>query len=270
VQVVNPKGETLDASQFGEDLVKTPNISGLIDPGNSRTLLFLRGAPGKWTVKPVDGSVPIADIKRAEVLPAPKVTGKVGGIGASRVLQYTVDRIPGQTVRFVEQSQKGQRIIKTVKTGGSGKANFITSEGPGTRRTILAQVMQDGMPRDTLTVARFSAPAPKPARPKVKVRRRGSKVTLSWGRDAFVKRFEVTVLTGRGRSLLIEPKGRARSAKFGGLAKGEGATVRVTGITEGGRRGPTRVVRVKGSLKFSSASGRTRWDSARSRSRGGK
>jgi hypothetical protein len=267
VQVVNPKGETLDASQFGEDLVTSPSISGLVDPANSRTLLFLRGAPGRWTVKPVDGSPPVSGLRQATVLPDPKVSATVGGIGASRQLRYKVARIPGQTVRFVERSRMGMRVIKTVRGGGAGTARFVTSEGPGTARTIVAEVAQDGLPRESITVARFKAPAPKPARPRVKARRRGTAVTLSWGRDQFADRHELTVATGRGRRFLVEPRKGARTARITGLVKREGATIRIVGITPGGRRGPVRIVRVKGSMKLSSGAGTSRWERSRSRGR---
>ena len=272
VQIITPKGVTLDASQFGPELVRQDNLAGLTEPARSRTLLFVRGEPGKYTVKPVAGSPPITDIKTANVVPEPKVKASVGGIGASRILRYEVESIPGQVVRFVEQSRDGQRKIKTVKGGGKGTAKFVTSESKGTSRTVVAQVVQDDLPRDTLTVARFKAPSPKPVRPKVKVKRRGTVATLTWGRDPYAARYEVTVATGRGKRYSIELKPKARNARVTGLMKGEGATIRIVGITANGKRGPVRIVKVKGSMKASSGPDRTRWDSSRERDRkrGGK
>jgi hypothetical protein len=268
VQIITPKGETLDASQFGPELVRQPNLAGMTDPPRSRTLLFVRGEPGKYTVKPVAGSVRITDIKTADVVPEPKVKVTVGGAGASRMLRYDVKPIPGQVVRLVEQSADGQRKIKTVKGGGRGIANFVTSESKGTSRTILAQVVQDGLPREILTVARFKAPSPKPVQPKVKVRRRGKAATLTWGKDPYAARYELTVATGRGRRFFIESKGSARSAKISGLTKGEGATIRIVGITANGKRGAVRLVKVKGSMKLSTGPSKNRWDKSRkSRSR---
>lgn len=56
VQVVTPAGKTLDASDFGADFKVTPDISGVLDPSHSRTLLFVHGAPGVWKVNPVASS----------------------------------------------------------------------------------------------------------------------------------------------------------------------------------------------------------------------
>lgn len=267
VQVVTPRGETLDASEFGEQLVRGPNLSGLLDSASSRAVLFVRGAPGKWTIKPVDGAPPITSLRHATVLPEPRIDARVGGIGASRMLRFRVKRIPGQTVRFVERSRRGMRQIKTVRGGGSGTASFVTSEGPGTARTIVAEIAQDRIPRESITVARFSAPAPRPARARATARRRGSAVTLRWRRDMFTHRYELTVATGRGRRFVLEPKPGALAARVGGLAKGEGATIRIVGITPAGRRGPVRVVRVRGSMKASSAPKTTRWGRSRARGR---
>src|SRR5262249_19942314 len=63
VQVVTPAGKTLDASAFGTELRTTPEISGMLDPSNSRALLFVHGAPGRWTVKPIDGSPAVTDVQ---------------------------------------------------------------------------------------------------------------------------------------------------------------------------------------------------------------
>lgn len=262
VTVTTPKGEVLDATGLGEDLTTSPQLSGLTDPGHDRTVLFLRGAPGTWKVTPADGSPGIADLERATLLPAVRVRGGVGGAGASRVLRWDVAKVPGQVVRFVETSDRGRRPIATVKGGGKGSARFVTSEGRGTARTITADVEQDGLPRDRVVVARFRAPAPAAAKPKVALRRRGSTVTATWPAAVFAARYEAEVRTGRGRRFLATPSAAKRTLKVGGIAQGEAVEVRLRGVTAGGRRGPAAVVRTSGLLRKRTTPA-TRWSRRR-------
>jgi len=251
VRVRTPAGKVLDATGFGADLVKTADLSGLTDEARSRTVLFLRGESGRYTVEPAEGSPRIVDMRRSEILPEPKVTAKVSGRGPARVLRYAVARLPGQEVRFVEHSTGGQRVILTVKGGGTGRKAFTTSEGKGTRRTVVAEVVQDGLARDNLTVARFVAPAPAAGTPRgVRIRRSGSRATVTWRGTPYAKAYEVTVSTGRGRTFVLAPAGKRRSVRFTGLAKGEGATAKVVAITPAGRRGKGATARLSGALRY--------------------
>lgn len=202
---------------------------------------------------------------QASILPAPKVTAHVGGQGASRTLRYHVVKLKGEVVRFVENSNGGQRAIRTVRGGGSGTARFITSEGRGSKRTVVAQVSQSGIPRANIVVAHFNAPSPHAARPRVKLRRQGSSVAVTWNAAKFATTYRVSVRTGRGRNFLLTPKARARRVSFGGLMSGEGAVVRVVGVTEGGRPGSAGVARIGGSLKATTVTKRNRWQVAKSK-----
>jgi uncharacterized delta-60 repeat protein len=259
VRIRTPAGKVLDATGFGESFTKTADISGATDAKHARTVLFLRGATGTFTVEPAAGSPRIVDMRRSEILPDPKVVAKVFGHGANRTLRYSVAKIAGQQVRFVEHSPGAQRVIATVKTGGTGRKAFITSEGKGTARTVVAEVVQDGLARDNLTVAKFRAPSPKAGRARrVRVRRSGSHATVTWSAAAYAKTYEVAVRTGRGRSLLLTPTGKRRTVRITGLVKGEGASVRVVALTPAGRRGKAATARLAGTLRYVSVKPKVR------------
>lgn len=251
VTLTAPDGKVIDATRLGAQFTRTADVAGMTDAEHARTVLFVRGAKGRWTVTPAPGSPALADVRHAEVLPQPKVKATVGGAGASRVLRYRIAKVPGQVVTFVEQSPLGMRTVKTVKGGGRGRTRFLTSEGGGTKRTITAQVAQDGLPRENIVVARFRAPSPRAGRaPRLRLRRRGSRAVATWGKAAYTRGYEVVVATGDGgRRLLLPAK---RRVTFGGLAKGEGATVTVTSLAPSGRRGGTATARLKGDRTFSS------------------
>lgn len=250
VRLRTPSGKVIDASGVGEDFTRSADVSGLRDEAHSRTVLFVRGEAGTWAVEPAEGSPAIVDIRRSSVLPAPKVTAKVSGRGADRKLTYRVTRIAGQEVRFVEQSRGGLRDIALVRNGGSGSKRFVTSEGKGTKRTVVAEISQGGLPRDRITVARFSAPPPTAGTPKVRTRRSGSRLTVTWSAARHAARYEVTIETGTGRRLSLTPAGRRRSVRVGGFKRGEGASVRVVALTEAGRRGRPGTARAKGTLRY--------------------
>ncbi len=247
-----PDGTVIDATKLTEDFAHTETVAGLLDPARSRTVLFVRGQAGKWTVTPEAGSPAIAQFRTADVLPVPKVTARVSGKGSAKVLRYSVRRLEGQVVQFVEQSDRGMRRIRTVKGGGRGKVRFLTSEGGGVKRRIVAQVSQDTLPRDSLVVARFSAPSPRAGRaPRPRIRRRGSKATVTWGRASYTRAYLVTVTRGDGSRFTLRRSAKARSATFGGLAKREGATVAITSLAPSGAPGATATVRLRGDRSYS-------------------
>lgn len=253
VTLRGPDGKVYDASTLGEDFAQHDGVSGLLDVEKDRTVLFVRGQAGNWTVTPVPGSPALADIRRADVLPEPKVTATVGGAGASRILRYRIAKIPGQVVTFVEQSPKGMRTIKTVKGGGTGRVAFTTSEGGGTARTVTAQLTQDGLPRDNVVVAKFNAPSPRAGKaPRLRIRRRGAKAKVSWGKAPYTKAYVVEITRGKGGRSTVRRTAKQRSLTFGGLSKGEGATVTVTSVAPSGNFGGARTASLRGDKTFSS------------------
>jgi hypothetical protein len=203
-------------------------------------------AAGVWKVVPAADSTPITEVRVADGLAAPKVTAKLTrGTGRKRVLTYKIAPIPGQTVAFAEQGKRGLGAqIGDVKARTKGTLTFTPTAGPGGPRTIIAQVAQKGIPRKTLIVARYVAPTPpRPAKPRLKVRRSGTKLIVSWPKDPESRRFAVNAQLSDGRVLVLAPK--APKITIGGVAKATSATITVRGEDRNRIAGPRATLRVK-------------------------
>jgi hypothetical protein len=203
-------------------------------------------AAGEWKVVPEADSTPITEVRVADGLPDPKVTAKVTrGVGRKRVLTYKITPLKGQTVAFAEQGKRGLgAAIGDVKAQTKGTLTFTPTAGPGGPRTIIAQVAQRGIPRKTLIVARYVAPAPpRPAKPRLKVRRSGTKLIVSWPKDPESRRFAVNAQLSDGRVLVLAPK--APKITISGVAKATSATITVRGEDRNRVAGPRATVRVK-------------------------
>jgi hypothetical protein len=246
VRLRSPSGKVYDFGDAQDGKTIDNAVAIPVDAEDRTVVLIGKPEAGRWTAEPVEGSPTIVRIERANILPAPRVKASVGGIGSSRILRYSVQPIEGQVVRLVEDAKGAQKPLRTVKGGGRGTVRFQTSEADGARRKIVAQVTQDGLPRDNITVASFSAPSPKVGRARrLRVRR---SAVVSWRRAIMARSYDVVVTSGDGQIQLMSPKGNATKVTVPGVTKGEGLVVRVIGISRAGRRGPAAGARLKGSL----------------------
>jgi hypothetical protein len=250
VTLRSPKGQVLDFTA-AVDGRQIGNAYGTILEQEDRTVVLLKAPEaGTWTAEVAPGSPSIVRTRVAQVLAPAKVTGRVTGAGASRLLTYTVAPQDGQVVRLVEKASGASTVLRTVKGGGKGSIRFVTSEARSTRREIVAQVEQDGLPRETISVARFSAPNPTVGRPgRVRVRRSGTRAIVTWTAAALAKRYEVVTRSGDGGRMVLSPKPGARTVTVPQIAKGEGLIVGVTAISATGRRGKAGTARLAGSLQ---------------------
>jgi hypothetical protein len=174
VRLRSPGGKVFDFTGATQT-ARFDDAVGQIVAKEGRTVVFLRNAQaGNWTAESATGSPSIARVQLAKVLPKPKVSGKVSGMGASRLLKYSIAPLDGQQVRFVEDAAGGYKVLKTVKGGGRGSFRYTAGEASGSKRTITAQVTQDGLPRQNIKIAGYRAPNPTVGRPqKVKVKAQG-------------------------------------------------------------------------------------------------
>jgi hypothetical protein len=236
VQLKSPSGKVYDYSAT-ENADIIDDTMGAVIADEARTVVILKKPEkGTWTVTPVEGSPPIVRIQHASKLPKPKVTGKVTGKGQDKTLTYSVAPIKGQVVNFVEESDGGRRIVKTVKTGGKGKVTYVVAESASSKRELTAEVVQNDMPRDNIVIATYRASNPKVGKPKVKIKRRGSKAVVTWSSATLATRYYVDVTDGDGSRYTLAPKKRTVTIK--GVAKGDKVVVSVRGVSAGGRKGP--------------------------------
>ncbi len=164
------------------------------------TFIGLKGAkPGSYTVQLLPGSSPVGGLATGVIPPKAKVKAKLSGHGTRRVLRYSVRRRPGQQVTFVDMSADGAaRRIGTTK-GGRGKLRFTAAPGR-TRRRVVAEFDLAGLPAEEITVARFRPVSPKLGKVrKLKLRRKGKRVGLRWRKVRGASRYEVVLVTSRGK-----------------------------------------------------------------------
>ena len=222
-----PDGTVVDLS--GEaGSVKQGAFLGLRAEAEDRTLfLVAEPAAGRWTVTG-DG---VVRLQRAGRLAPIAVSARVTGKGPRRVLRYRVPRRSGQVVRFAEEADGGGQLLRAVTGGGRGRQRFVVADARGTSRRIVAQVSQDGLPRDNVVVARFSAPSPRVGRVRrLRVTRKGR---VGWRAAPFATGYEAVVTLRTGARRLVALGRRKRTLTVRGLRR-----VTVTALGANGRRGP--------------------------------
>ncbi|HEY4094602.1 MAG TPA: hypothetical protein VGM33_03785, partial [Baekduia sp.] len=234
-----PGGKSYDFSTATTP-VKLPGVGAQVMESQDRTVVTLKDPPaGRWAAVPVAGSPAVVRVRIARVLPKPKVTVRVSGHGTRRTLSYTIAKLPGQRVRFAEDAPGGLKTIGTVKEGGRGKLRYVLGEANGTSRTIVAQVSQDGLPRVNLTVARYRAHNPRVGRPRVKVRRSGTRAIITWKPATLATSYLVSALSSAGHRTAYLPPAKGRGARrvvVSGVSRSERLSVMVVGVSARGSR----------------------------------
>ena len=200
-------------------------------PGDRSTFVMLpRTAPGRWRVAPAAGSTPIAQVRTGDGLAEPKVAARVTGRGRRRALRWSAVPQPDHTVTFVERGPQTYRVLGRAR-GRRGSIAFTPGDGPGGRRVIEAIVENDGIPRKTLTVARYVAPRPAgPGRPRgLRVRRTRTGLRVSWRRVPGAAKYAVSVVTSDGRRRVFSS--RRPALRVGAVPRRMRGRVRVAALT---------------------------------------
>ena len=161
-----------------------------------------RPRAGAYTVSGAGGA-PVTGVAVAHELPAPRVRGRVSRPAARRgvrILTYRARAIGGQRLLFVEEGAHGVRDVLGGSASEHGRLRFRPT-GPRGKRTIYAIVLREGLPRTKIQVARYRAPGPTlPGRPRgLRLRRRGSRLVVSWGGVPGARRYGVAWKLRDGR-----------------------------------------------------------------------
>jgi len=246
ITVTAPGGETLSSSDSA--IARSAHMAIVPNAAENKTLVFI-GAPaaGAYTIATQAGSAPIASVKHADGLPEPKVTGTVGGHGYARRLVYKITPISGQTVSFFERSTKAAGAIGNAK-GNTGVLRFTPANGPAGKREIVAQVVQNGIPRRNIVVATYTAPGPRrPGRPRfARVARAGGGIRVTWGAAARAARYLVHLRLHDGTNHIYILSRSKRSVGIKGVTASTFGSVTVAGLTATSNRpGPAARATVK-------------------------
>ena len=253
-----PHGQHVAASADGSP-VKSGTAVVLQDPDGAATHVALRKPAGRWTVTTAAGSPPIAGVDSADIMEPPAVSARVAGHGSKRTLTWKLMPRPGQRVTFTEVGRDASAVI--AKTSAArGRARFTSAPGNARARRIVATIEQSGVPRDSVTVARYTAPAwKKPAKPrKLRARRSGSNLIVTWGAAAGAARYAVYVTASDGDRELFIAAARNRRLKVRDIQKNERVLVKLQGLRADGKPGRAATLRVRPAGRRALAGARAR------------
>ena len=209
VTVTGPGGQLLESPEGSELVATTDTTIRILRSEESRftSVAFAGAKPGTYLIDPTDDSPAIAELQESKAMPAARVSGKVSGSGAKRVLRFDVEKRPDQAVSFFEIDGQGAgREIGSIKGGGKGKFKFIPAPGAGARR-VEARFSLDGVPAETKKIASFKPLPAKLAKPKgLRVARRGNDLRAGWKRVKGATSYEVTVAPSAGAQTLVKTR----------------------------------------------------------------
>lgn len=183
VTLKGPDGRTIETPADG--YLKNSNEVVIADGRKTMETYFFvnHPAPGKWTIESDPGSAPVSGVDQAAGLPSPDLHAKLSRVGGGKErLRYSLRKIPGQQVTFVDAHKgHGFRVLGQAR-GSKGAIAFGPSSDLGRQHEIVAWVTQDGHPREDVTLLHYTAPppAPLPAPKGLKATRHGTTVTVRW------------------------------------------------------------------------------------------
>lgn len=247
MKVTAPDGSTVTS---GNGSVADGRFIATEFPEADKTYVSIGKPPaGRYLVETLGGSAQITTTRLANGIPDAKVSAKLRGKGRKRTLRFSARRIAGQRITFAEQSSGGlyREFATTGKSRGTVKLRPANSKQR--RRRIIALVEQDGLPRARLALARFKGPKYRPAaRPrKLRARRRGSRLLVSWRPVKGAKEYRVRVsLPKDGRKVLRYVKGKRRpKLKLAGLERNDRGRITVEAIGADAQPGKTAKAKLK-------------------------
>ncbi len=231
VTVTGPDGAEIVVPAGTENYERTDDhIILQIPPEHATYVIVGNPAPGRWQVHTADGSPTLVAVAQSSALPKPRVKATVGGRGHSRTLDYSVNRVTGQSVQFFERAGGTSQQLATV-TDAKGRIRFRPAPGPAGTRSIVAVVQRDGAPRAEVPVTTYRAPGPqKPAATdRVTIKRTATRAIATWAsaRGARSWRVVATASDGRRWSMALDQRRLVLPSVF----RGRTVTVTVRGVS---------------------------------------
>ena len=259
VTITGPGGRTLTVAGTtpvtGPDDMVGFGIPATAGKPPAAVVMIPKPPAGTYTITPDPGSAPITGVLNAEGQPIPTISGgsvSSGGSGAhsaalsssrKRVVRFRLGPLHGHTVKLAEEGTGVEHPLGAARAGRN-VVKFTLADGPGGKRTVVALIANDtGVVTTKKTIATFFAPAPaRPARPRVKVKRSGTTLKLTWKPVRGAKRYAVSVSLSDGRKLSSTTK-RAKIS-VPGVDRAVTGTVSVT-AQEGARISPHGTARIR-------------------------
>jgi hypothetical protein len=208
---------------------------------NDTTYIMVRNpGGGEWAVAAVPGSSPITAVTAARGYTPPRIAVQVSGRGATRHLTYSVTSRPGLSVTLAERSNRTYHVLGKA-AGAHGTLRFAPADGTAGRRTIVAIVSDDGVQRETVTVASYRAPGPvTPTRVRnLRVTHHGPRFRIRFGAATGASYYLLTVRASDGRHLLRLVGRTKHTLVLPVRGYTDHLTVTVLGVSALGRHGPS-------------------------------
>jgi hypothetical protein len=240
VTLHGPQGQTIDTPADGYELTSGRMVAADATGSHETYFLLDHAPPGRWQVTTDAGSVAVTSIQQAAGVPSPDVRARVTRRAGGRLaLTYRLHPLAGQQVTFVEHDTRGRIHTIGSARGSSGHLTFASTPLLSAQRTVVAEVSQDGHPREDDVVDKYRAPplTPLPAPARLRVARRGNRLVLTWRPVTGAHAYAVTAnLRDRSRRFTQVKKTSAVIAAF---PAGTGATIQVRALrlTAGNRLG---------------------------------
>jgi hypothetical protein len=239
VTLTGPHGQTVSVPTTSTRPLMIRGFMIFQDPKDKITYVAVQHSAGTWHLTPEAGSPAVVSIRRAGILPEPSIRAHVAVRGRLHTLSWRLHPIPGQRVVFWEKGHDSGQVIGAT-SASTGILHFTPANGSGGRRSIVAQILSYGLPRNDIVVASYIAPPPaRPGRPghlKV-VSAAGGAVRVSWRAAPHAQRYIVEVDTGDGAHLVELTKNRATSIVVHDVVPITTATVTVMGELSTGVKG---------------------------------
>lgn len=117
------------------------------------------------------------------------------------------------------------------------------------RRTIVAEVTQNDLPRKNLVIAHYRAPSPKVGRARhIRVLRRGRSAYVSWRAAYLARSYTLSVRYGDGRFVPLFPRRGSRRLVVPRVRRGEGLRIAIRAISAGDRLGRPAYASLNGNM----------------------
>jgi hypothetical protein len=159
VTLAGPGGRSVTTPAGDGEPLANDEFVVLQDEAAETTIVAIRRPRGEWTLTELPGSPPVTQVEQAAVLPEPSVDAAVRGPRDEPELAWRLEPRDGQVVTFVEEGSEVARVLGRTAEA-SGRMAFDPAEGPAGERRIVALVEQDGLLRERVVAATFTAQAP--------------------------------------------------------------------------------------------------------------
>jgi Calx-beta domain len=160
VTLTGPGGRTVTTPADPGKPIANDEFVVMQDEASKLTIIAIRRPQGDWTLTKLNGSPAVMQVEQALVLPPPSISASVSGAAADELtLGWRLEPSPGQMITLVEEGDEVAQVLARTNQA-KGTLAFDAAAGPSRSRKIVAVVEQNGIARERIVVAQYTAPLP--------------------------------------------------------------------------------------------------------------